>query len=131
MESEHPKVAHQTSFTLRQSQATKIWLCMVGIVLGLLYFEAQRQVVKTDNYCLSTNSEAVGAALTVDHLHVGDILKDGTGLGGGIYRGQLTNGKHLIEIKKSGYRDFSQEIDIRREHFMPVNLQKVGGSGSG
>jgi len=115
-------------FAFKQSQATKIWLCMVGIVLAVLYLEMHGHAIETINYCVSTDIAGIGASVFVDHFHLGEIVKDdNSGLGGGAFRGRITNGKHLIEIKKPGYRDFCQEIDMEREQFMQVNLQKGSG----
>ncbi len=70
----------------------------------------------------------IGADVLIDHEKVGTIKKEETGgLGGGAFRILLSPGHHVIEVKKPDFKDFSRDVDMKKELYFEVNPARKSG----
>jgi hypothetical protein len=93
-----------------------------------LFLETRGHNAESFNCCISTNTEAIDASVFIDSKKVGIIAKEAQdGLGGGAYRCLLSPGRHLIEIKKPAFKEFSQTFEMRKEAYIEAHLSKSAG----
>lgn len=113
------------SFTPKPSQATKLWLGILSVVLIALFIETRGTRQGDFNFCLSTDSSAIGAEVFVDGKKVG-VISDGSssGLGGGVFWTQAPRGKHELRIQKENYKPFTTTFEMRNEEYLAVDLQR-------
>jgi hypothetical protein len=116
----------QSLFQPRQSNANRIWIFTVLVVLTVLFFETRTKSSTAANFCISSNSEATGAEVFIDDTKVGTLAKEGAGgLGGSAFRGLLMPGHHKIEIKKPNSKTFSRDIEMKKELYLEVALDSA------
>jgi hypothetical protein len=114
------------SFTPKPSQAVKIWLGVVALVLGLLFMQTRGKGSGDFNFFLNTDSDAIGAEVYVDGILLGKIdAGPRSGLGGGTFWGHLTQGKHLVEVRKPKYKPFQTEVDMHGKDYRGVDLKPL------
>ena len=126
MESE--SASKQVLFQPRPSRANSLWVIVLLVVLGVLYCEMSGSVRHNFNCCISASAELIGADVLIDHEKVGTIKKEETGgLGGGAFRILLSPGHHVIEVKKPDFKDFSREVDMKKELYLEANPARTSG----
>lgn len=107
----------------KASRAFRIWIAIVICVLVALWIETSATTHQTYNLFLSGDSQLLGASVIVDGKPSGAMSGSGSsGLGGSIYYGRVSNGRHKIEIRKQGFDPFVKEIDMRGEDYINVDL---------
>lgn len=114
------------TFQPKASRASQIWIAVVVGVLFVLFLETQGNHTKTLNFVVNTDADEVGAEVLIDNQKVGTISSSSVdGPGGGVYLGYLPQGRHLVEVRKEGFKPFSKEIDMRQEQYLGVDLERL------
>ncbi len=109
--------------TRKASRAFRIWIAVVICVLAALWVETSKTTHQTYNLFLSGDSQVLGAAVIVDGKLCGAMSGSGSsGLGGSIYYGRVSNGRHKIEVRKQGFTPLVKEIDMHGEDYISVDL---------
>jgi hypothetical protein len=112
------------TFQPKPSAAAKIWLGVVAVVLCLLFLETRNPKQIGQNLIVNTDTDGVGAQVLIDNQKVGTVQAgESAGLGGGVFRSYLSAGKHELSVRKSGFRPFVAQLDMKREAFVGVDLQ--------
>lgn len=107
----------------KQSQALKMWLGLLILVLTLLFFETRSKAPPDFNLFINTNDRGIGAQVVIDHRPAGVIAKSTEeAIGGGTFWATLKNGQHLIEITKPDCQSFQKQIDLHQEAYLGVDL---------
>jgi hypothetical protein len=118
----------QVLFQPKPSRANSLWVLVFLTVLGVLFCEMSGSTRHNFNCCISASSELIGADVFIDHQKVGSIAKEEAGgLGGGAFRILLPSGHHLVEVKKPDYKDFSRDVDMKKELYIEANLSRTSG----
>jgi PEGA domain len=114
------------SFQPKASRAVQIWLAVVVGVLIVLFLETRGNQVRTLNFIVNADADDVGAEVLVDNQKAGTITaSNAEGPGGGVYLGYLQPGKHVLEVRKEGFKPYSKEIDMHQEQYLGVDLQPL------
>ena len=119
-------IAHTTSdqYLPKRSQAPKLWLIVAALVLAVIFAETRTSGQCNSNLFLNGDSESVGGIVYVDGTSLGKITSaNNSGLSGGAFWCHLSNGYHLLEIKKPGYKTFSKSLDFKRQDYLGVSLE--------
>ena len=95
------------------------------VVLLLLFLETRGEKKAAYNLILNGNSECLGADVFVDGAKVGSIKDSGDSGIGSVFWGRLRNGPHRVEVRKPSYKTFSTAIDMHREEYIGVDLEKT------
>ena len=112
------------TFQPKPSAAAKIWLGVVAVVLCVLFLETRNAKQIGQNLIVNTDTDGVGAEVLIDNQKVGTVQTgESPGLGGGVFRAYLGSGKHQLTVSKSGFRPFKEQLDMKREAFVGVDLQ--------
>lgn len=107
----------------KASHALRVWIALVVCVLLALWIETSNPTHQTYNLFLSGDSQLLGASVIVDEKPSGAMSGSGSsGLGGAIYYGRVSNGRHKIEVRKQGFDPFVKEIDMQGEDYINVDL---------
>ena len=85
----------------KKSNATKLWLAVLVVVLAILFFETSITKQTGYNVVLITDSNFVDAAVYVDNKVKGKV-EEASNLGGnsGTICLDLKSGEHTLELKK-------------------------------
>ncbi len=114
------------NYQAKQSAANKIWCCVLIAVLAILFMQTRGGKLASYNLVIGADAQSIGAQVFLDGELVGTISQNlDSGSEGGIFWTQAANGPHLIEVKKPRYRTFSRRIDLDREAYIGVDLQKA------
>jgi hypothetical protein len=108
----------------KQTNAFRLWLGILFMVLLALYLQTRRYEDRNSNFLIHANAQAIGAKVVIDGKQVG--ILDQSDLPGSAYRGKLSRGEHLVEIDKPGLTPFKQKIDMGLEGFVGVDLRPEG-----
>jgi hypothetical protein len=107
----------------KKSQAIKVWCAVVLAVLTLMYFQTRNYRVPDYNLLIQGNADVVGGRVFIDGRERGVLAAaDHADVGGAQFRDKLSPGRHLIEVRKSGFKPFKQTVSMRLEAFLPVDL---------
>jgi hypothetical protein len=109
----------------KQSAANRVWICLVVVVLLILFLETRGEKKIAYNLILNGGSECVGADVYVDGAKVGSISDSGDSGIGSVFWGRTRNGPPTVEVRKPSYKTFSKAIDMHREEYIGVDLQKA------
>ena len=108
----------------KRSQAVKLWFAVLIGVLALMYWETLNRPGAEYNLVVQANSEAVGAKVIIDGQERGVInAADRDDIGGACFRDKLPRGQHLLEVRKPGFKTFSETVAMKQEAFVGVDLQ--------
>lgn len=111
------------TISLRRSKAARIWLAVVGSVLVVLFWQTRHPASTNYNLFLSGDSVAVGAEVWIDGQKAGQMEPSpGFGLSGAVFYAHLPNGHHRLEVRKPGFKRFRQEIEMKTEDYVSVEL---------
>ena len=125
---ESDTASNQALFQPRPSRANSLWVIVLLVVLGVLFCEMSGSVRHNFNCCVSASADLIGADVLIDHEKVGTIKKEESGgLGGGAFRILLSPGHHLIEVKKPDYKDFSRDVEMKKELYLEANPARTSG----
>jgi hypothetical protein len=125
---ESDTTSKQALFQPRASRANNLWVIVLLVVLGVLYCEMSGSVRHNFNCCVSASADLIGADVLIDHEKVGTIKKEESGgLGGGAFRILLSPGHHLIEVKKPDFKDFSRDVEMKKELYLEANPARTSG----
>ncbi len=113
------------TFEPKQSAANRIWICITILVLLILYCETSGQKKASYNLILNGGSDCLGADVYIDGAKVGALKDSGSAAIGSLFWGHTKNGPHSIEVRKPSYKSFSKAIDMHREEFIGVDLEKA------
>jgi hypothetical protein len=120
----HTATAISDQYLPKRSQAPKLWLVVAAIVLLVIFAETRTSGQCNSNLFLNGDSESVGGIVYVDGTRLGKITSaNNSGLSGGAFWCHLSNGYHLLEIKKPGYKTFSKSLDFKRQDYLGVSLE--------
>lgn len=109
------------------SRAPRIWFLIVLLVLTTLFFETRGTGRRNTNFFLSGDSDAIGAEVFVDGMKLGKIANaNNSGLSGGNFCCHISNGNHLLEIKKPGFITLSKTLNIAGQDYLSVDLERSG-----
>lgn len=122
--SAEPASQQSGRIVVKQSNASRVWLAVVTSVLLLLWWQTRNPTSSRFNFFLNGDSVAVGAAVLIDGKVVGRMTAPATsGLGGAAFYTDLTDGRHVVEVRKPGYKPFKKEIDMATKGYVSVELQ--------
>jgi hypothetical protein len=122
--SAEPAAQQTGKIVVKQSNATKLWLAVVTSVLLLLWWQTRNPTSSRFNFFLNGDSVAVGAAVLIDGKMAGRMTAPAnSGLGGAAFYTDLTDGRHVVEVRKPGYKSFRKEIDMQTKGYVSVELQ--------
>jgi hypothetical protein len=103
--------------------ALRIWLLIVVLVLGLLWFETRDNSGKDYNLLLNGDSNTIDAQVFIDGKPSGTMTRSrAQDLGGGTFWVRVADGRHLVDVQKKGFRPFRHWITIRGQGYLGVEL---------
>ncbi len=103
-----------------------MWITVVCVVLAVLFVETQGNRTQLLNFMINTGDDDIDAEVVIDNQKVGTISSSSSqGPGGGVFIGYLQPGKHLVQIRKQGFKPFSKQIDMHHELYLGVDLEPV------
>ncbi|HEY9869334.1 MAG TPA: PEGA domain-containing protein [Candidatus Obscuribacterales bacterium] len=125
--SAEPASQQTGKLVVKQSNATRVWLAVVMSVLLLIWWQTRNPTSSRFNFFLNGDSVAVGAAVLIDGTVAGRMTAPpNSGLGGAAFYTDLADGRHVVEVRKPGYKSFRKEIDMQTKGYVSVELQPEG-----
>lgn len=109
----------------RRSRPLLLWSVVATISLTIIFLQTRCNGKRNSNFFLNSDSASVGAYVFIDGTISGQVKRaNNSGLSGGAFRCHLNNGRHLLEVRKPGYRTFQKALDFEGQDYLGLCLEK-------
>lgn len=106
----------------KPSAAIRVWLAVVAMVLGTLWWQTQTPTASL-NFLIEGNNDSEGAEVRLDGSSAGTLARaDQSSVKMVALRCNVSDGKHTIEVLKPGFSPFKETVNVHGAEYVNVRL---------